>query len=54
MRAGVAHCDVKPENIMMCSKTKEPKLADFGVSSLFSTRTLGGDYMHAVRGRTLN
>ena len=24
---GVAHCDVKPENILMCSKSHEPKLA---------------------------
>eukprot|EP00195_Chlamydomonas_chlamydogama_P002316 CAMPEP_0202920052 /NCGR_PEP_ID=MMETSP1392-20130828/76658_1 /ASSEMBLY_ACC=CAM_ASM_000868 /TAXON_ID=225041 /ORGANISM="Chlamydomonas chlamydogama, Strain SAG 11-48b" /LENGTH=585 /DNA_ID=CAMNT_0049613531 /DNA_START=621 /DNA_END=2378 /DNA_ORIENTATION=+ len=32
--AGVIHCDIKPQNVLLCGSTATPKLADFGGSQL--------------------
>lgn len=47
---GVAHRDVKPDNILWCLDTCEPKLTDFGMSSGFDSHRLGGDHVRATGG----
>ena len=41
---GIMHRDVKPENVLMCSKTEDMpvKLIDFGVAAFFEPGGWGG------------
>jgi len=41
-RAGVVHCDLKPQNILI-SEFGQPVLGDFGISTLAEERTRTGD-----------
>lgn len=44
---GVAHCDIKPDNILWAGKVLEPKLSDFGLSQRYS---VDGPIMAGYRG----
>eukprot|EP00928_Gymnodinium_smaydae_P039078 TRINITY_DN26782_c0_g2_i1.p1 TRINITY_DN26782_c0_g2~~TRINITY_DN26782_c0_g2_i1.p1 ORF type:complete len:580 (-),score=124.13 TRINITY_DN26782_c0_g2_i1:75-1730(-) len=38
-QAGLIHCDVKPENLLLCRESESCKLADFGATRLLSERS---------------